>query len=89
MQGVQRLSVRRLEDERYIQLKTKYEKRNGSSGFIQKFLRTFQGPPTRNLISQFVQKCTFPVHSNTTLRLELFPPPTSAHFSVLLSSIDS
>ena len=30
------------------------------------FLRTFQGPPTRNLISLIVQKCTFPVHSNRT-----------------------
>ena len=32
----------------------------------------FQGPPTRNIISQIVQKCTFPVYSNKTLRFELF-----------------
>ena len=56
------------------------------SGFIQKnatifqglfkdFSRTtldFQGPPARNIISQIVQKCTFPVYSNKALRLELF-----------------
>ena len=43
------------------------------TGFIQKtatifwdFLSTFQGPLTRNVISQIVQKCTFPVHSNRT-----------------------
>ena len=50
------------------------------TGFIQKivpiflglfndFPKTtfdFQGPPTRNVISQTVQKCTFPVHSNRT-----------------------
>ena len=53
------------------------------SGFIQKiatifqglfkdFSRTtldFQGQPTRNIISQIVQKCIFPVYSNKTLRL--------------------
>ena len=65
------------------------------TGFIQKiatifkdFSRTtldFQGPPTRNIISQIVQKCTFPVYSNKTLRLELFASPTSLHFSVHLS----
>ena len=49
------------------------------------FSRTFQGPPTRNIISQIVQKCTFPVYSNKTLRLELFASPTSLHFSVYLS----
>ena len=42
------------------------------------FSRTFQGPLTRNIISQTVQKCTFPVHSNT---LRLFP----LHFPVHLS----
>ena len=45
----------------------------------------FQGPPNRNVISHIVQKCTFPIHSNRTYRLELFAPPTSLHFSVLLS----
>ena len=49
------------------------------AGFIQKlqpffkdFSRTtldFQGQPTRNIISQIVQKCIFPVYSNKTLRL--------------------
>ena len=37
--------------------------------FFKDFSRTtfdFQRPPTRNLISQIVQKCTFPVHSNRT-----------------------
>ena len=72
-------------------------KRN--SGFIQKiavifqglfkdFSRTtldFQGQPTRNIISQIVQKCIFPVYSNKTLRLKLFASPTSLHFSVHLS----
>ena len=29
----------------------------------------FQGPPTRNIIPQIVQKCTFPVYSNNTLSL--------------------
>ena len=56
--------------------------------FSKNFSRTtldFQGPPTRNVISQIVQKCLFPVHSNKTLRLELFAPPTSLHFSVHLS----
>ena len=48
-----------------------------------------QGPPTRNIISQTVQKCTFPVYANKTLRFELFASPTSLHFSVHLSLIDS
>ena len=43
------------------------------------FSRTFQGLPTRNIISQIVQKCIFPVYSNKTLRLELFASPTSLH----------
>ena len=40
--------------------------------FFKDFSRTtldFQGQLTRNIISQIVQKCTFPVHSNKTLRL--------------------
>ena len=40
----------------------------------------FQGPPTRNVILQTVQKCTFPVHSNRTLWLEIFAPPLSLCF---------
>ena len=50
--------------------------------FFNDFSRTtldFQGPPTRNIISQIVQKCIFPVHSNKTSRLELFASPTSLH----------
>ena len=34
-------------------------------------------------------KRTFPVHSNRILRLELFAPPTSLHFSVHLSQVDT
>ena len=40
--------------------------------FFKDFSRTtldFQGQLIRNIISQIVQKCTFPVHSNKTLRL--------------------
>ena len=41
-----------------------------NTGFIQKiatiFSKTLQGPPTRNIISKIVQKCTFPVYSNKT-----------------------
>ena len=44
----------------------------------------FQGPSNWKLISQIVQKFTFPVHSNKTLRLVLFAAPTSLHFSVHL-----
>ena len=65
------------------------------SGFIQKlqpffkdFSRAtldFQGSPTRNIISQIVQKCTFPVYSFKALRLELFASPTSLHVSVHFS----
>ena len=40
----------------------------GSYKKLQPFLRTFQGPPTTNTISQTVQKCTFPVYSNKALR---------------------
>ena len=43
MQGVQRLLVRSLVDERYFQLKTKYEEGNGSTGFIQKIATIFKG----------------------------------------------
>ena len=53
--------------------------------FFKDFLRStldFQGPPTRDTISQIVQKCTFPVYSNKTLRIELFASPSSPHFSV-------
>ena len=53
------------------------------TGFIQKIATIFQGlfkdlsrttldfqeQPTRNIISQIVQKCIFPVYSNKTLRL--------------------
>ena len=56
--------------------------------FSRAFQRTrfdFQGPPTRNVISQIVQKGTFPVHSNMTLTLEMLAPSTSLHFSVYLS----
>ena len=53
------------------------------------FSRAFQGPSTRNIISQIVQKRTFPVYSNKTLRIELFASPTSLQFSVHLSLIDS
>ena len=45
----------------------------------------FQGPPTRNIILPIIQKSTFPVYSNKTLRLEPFASPTSLHFSVHLS----
>ena len=51
-------------------------------GLFNDFSRTtldFQGPPTRDTISQIVQKCTFPVYSNKTLRLELFASPASLH----------
>ena len=71
----------------------------GSTGFIKElqpffkdFSRTtldFQGPPTRNIISQIVHKYTFPVYSNKALRLELFASPTSLHVSVYWSYIDS
>ena len=53
--------------------------------FFKDFSRTtleFQGPATRNIILQIVQKCTFPVYSNKTFRLELFASLTSLHFSV-------
>ena len=48
------------------------------TGFIQKIATIFQGrsrttldfqqPPTTNIISQTVQKCTFPVYSNKTFK---------------------
>ena len=40
--------------------------------FFKDFSRTkldFRGQPTRNIISQIVQKCIFTVYSNKTLRL--------------------
>ena len=49
------------------------------------FSRTFQGPPTRNIISQNVQKCRFPVYSNKALRLELFASPS--FFSSLVLNV--
>ena len=51
---------------------------------LKDFSRTtfnFQGPPTRKVIPQTVQKYTFPVHCNRTLRIEQFTPPNSLHFS--------
>ena len=60
---------------------------NTVAGFIQKiatilkdFSRTtfdFQGPPSRNVISQIVQNSKFPVHADRTLRPELFASPHS------------
>ena len=68
---------------------------NTVAGFIQKIATilkdsskttfNFQGPPSRNVISQIVQKCKFPVHSNGTLRPELFAPSHSLPYSVHLS----
>lgn len=61
-------------------------------GLFKDFSRTSfdsQGPPTRNVIPQTVQKYTFPVHCNRTLRIEQFTPPTSLHFSFLLLWSDS
>ena len=52
--------------------------------FFKDFSRTtldFQGPPTGNIISQFVQKCTLPVNSYKALRLEQFTSPASVHDS--------
>ena len=50
--------------------------------FFKDFSRTtldFHGQPSRNIISQIVQRCTFPVYSKKTLSLELFASPTSLH----------
>ena len=61
-------------------------------GLFKDFSRTSfdsQGPPTRNVIPQTVQKYTFPVHCNRTLRIEQFTPPTSLHFSFHLLWSDS
>ena len=62
---------------------------NGSDKKLQLFFKDFsratldfQGPPTRNIISQNAHKCTFPVYSNKALRLELFASPNSLQFSV-------
>ena len=59
---------------------------------LKVFSRTafdFQGPSTTDLISQIVQKCTFPVHSNRTLRLKLFAPSTSLYIFQFTEIIDS
>ena len=43
--------------------------------FFKDFSRTtlsFQGPLTRNIISQIVEKCTFPVHPNDFKGLNCF-----------------
>ena len=56
--------------------------------FFKEFSRTtldFQGPATRNIISQIVQKCTFPVYSSKTSRLELFASPTSLHCQLIIA----
>ena len=58
-----------------------------SQPFCQDFSRTklnFQGPPTKNVISQMVYKCTFPVQANRFLRLQVFAL-SPLHFSVDLS----
>ena len=55
---------------------------------FQDFSRTklnFQGLPTRNVISQMVYKCTFPVQANRFLRLQVFASSSFLHFSVHLS----
>ena len=49
----------------------------------------FEGPTTRNVISHIAKKCTFSVHSNKTIKLELFPSPPSPYFSVHLSQFNS
>ena len=66
------------------------ERRQGSykksQPFFQDFSRTkynFQGPPTRNVISQIVYKCTFPVQADRFLRLRVFSP-SPLQFSVHL-----
>ena len=52
------------------------------------FSRTFQGPhqifkdTSKNVISQLVQKCTFPVSAKGILRPQVFVPPPSQHFSI-------
>ena len=56
--------------------------------FFKKFSRTtldFQGPATGNIISQIVQKCTFPVYSSKTSRLELFASPASLHCQLIIA----
>ena len=62
-----------------------------SQGSYKKIATIFEGffkdhirfpRTTRNVISQIVQKCTFPAYSNKTLKVELFASPTSLHFSV-------
>ena len=54
--------------------------------FFKDFSRVtlhFQKPPTRNIISQIVHKCTFPVYPNKALRLELFASPLHNTFSFI------
>ena len=58
-----------------------------SRPFFQDFSRTklnVQGPPTRNVISKMVYKCTFPVQANRFLMLQVFASFPSLHFSVHL-----
>ena len=55
--------------------------------FFKDFSITFQGQPTRNIISQTVQKCIFPVYFNKTFRLDLFASPTSLHLFTCLKLI--
>ena len=85
-----------LNNNSYILESTLFKPAEGSNKkpqpFFMDFSRPFRGPheifeeqPARNVISMIVQKCTFPVQSNRTLRLELFAPPTSLHFAVHLS----
>ena len=53
---------------RLLGAKTRVHTEKGNHCF-KDFSRTsfdFQEPPTRNVLSQIVQKCTFPVHSNRT-----------------------
>ena len=57
----------------------------GSYKKLKPFLRTFQGPPTRNVMLLTEQKCTFPVDSDRTLSLELFAPTNFSTSSVHLS----
>ena len=63
------------------------------TGFIKKmqpvfkdFSRTtsnFQGHYTsKNVISQMVQKCTFPVYAKRILSPQVFVPSPSQHFSI-------
>ena len=70
---------------KYAPFQGSYKK---SQPFFQEFSRTklnFQGPPTRDVISQMVYKSTFPVQASRFLiRLQVFAPSPSLHFSVHL-----